>query len=128
MGASSNLKKVLYIDDDDDIREIAQMCLELDADFVVRVAASGAEGFAIARDWLPDIVLVDVMMPEMDGPSTFGHLASDPATRGIKVVFVTARAQPEDTASFLAMGVAGVIAKPFNPMELASVVRGYFVG
>jgi two-component system, OmpR family, response regulator len=128
MGSSWDLKKVLYIDDDDDIREIAQMCLELDADFAVRVAASGADGIAIARDWLPDIVLVDVMMPEMDGPSTFGQLASDPATRGIKVVFVTARAQPEDTASFLSMGVAGVIAKPFNPMELASVVRGFFIG
>lgn len=125
MGGSSNAKTVLYIDDDDDIREIAQMCLELDADFTVRVAASGPEGIAIAREWLPDIVLIDVMMPGMDGPTTFCELASHEDTKNLKVVFVTARAQPQDTASFLEMGVAGVIAKPFNPLELSSLVRSY---
>ncbi|MEO7221257.1 MAG: response regulator [Devosia sp.] len=116
--------KVLYVDDDPDIREIATMSLELDPDIAVRSESSGREALVTAQDWLPDAILLDVMMPEMDGPTTFRHLRQYPATNSIPVIFITARAQSHEVTGYIAMGAVGVITKPFDPMTLAAAVRG----
>ena len=118
----SALKKILYVDDEPDIREIAVMSLQLNSEFEVRSARGGAEAIAMAQASPPDIVLLDVMMPEMDGPMTRQNLAANGATRSIPVAFVTARTRPAEVARFLSMNVGGVIAKPFDPMTLAQEV------
>ena len=115
--------RILYIDDEADIREIAQMALELDPDFVVETRGSGREGIAAARDWNPTLILLDVMMPELDGPTVLGLLREDPVTAGIPVVFITARTQAQEFAHLRALGASGVIAKPFDPMALVGQVR-----
>lgn len=120
--------RLLYVDDDSDIREVASLSLSLDPDFTVRTCASGAEAIAVAAEWRPHIILLDVMMPEMDGPETLARLRADAATADIPVIFITARAQTHEIGRFLALGAAGVIAKPFDPMTLAPEVRGYIDG
>jgi len=114
--------RVLYIDDEPDIRTVAIMCLQLNKDFQVQECSSGAQALQMARDWQPDVVLLDVMMPEMDGPMTRAALLDDPATAGIPIIFVTARTQPSEVERLLALKVTGVIAKPFDPMALAQQV------
>lgn len=114
--------RVLYVDDEPDIRTVAVMCLQLNAKFEVRDCASGAEAVTVAQNWLPDVVLLDVMMPEMDGPMTHAALRDNPATAAIPVVFVTARTQPTEVKRLLELGVSGIIAKPFDPMSLATQV------
>jgi CheY-like chemotaxis protein len=118
-------QRILYIDDEADIREIAQMALELDPDFTVRTCGSGREGIAVARDWSPAFILLDVMMPELDGPAVLGLLRDDLATSAIPVVFITARTQQQEVAQLRALGACGVIAKPFDPMTLAGQVRSF---
>ncbi|RAZ92921.1 hypothetical protein DPM33_03445 [Mesorhizobium hawassense] len=115
--------RILYVDDEDDIREIAQMSLELDPGFEVRSSASGIEALTAAAAWQPNLILLDVMMPDMDGPETLKRLGEAPATASIPVVFITARTQTHEVERYLAMGAVGVIAKPFDPMALASEVR-----
>lgn len=114
--------RVLYVDDEPDIRTVAVMCLQLNKNFEVQECASGADAVQVARIWHPDVVLLDVMMPEMDGPMTRLALRDDPATADIPVVFVTARTQPSEVERLLELGVTGVIAKPFDPMSLAEQV------
>jgi CheY-like chemotaxis protein len=114
--------RILYVDDEDDIREIAQMSLELDPQFEVRSSASGIEALADAADWQPDLILLDVMMPDMDGPETLRRLADSPLTASIPVAFITARTQTHEVERYRAMGAVGVIAKPFDPLALAGEV------
>jgi CheY-like chemotaxis protein len=115
--------RVLYVDDEDDLREVAQMSLELDPEIGVRCSASGAEALDELGNWQPDLILMDVMMPEMDGPVTLARIRA----RGESppVVFITARAGANDTARLMALGALGVIPKPFDPMSLAATVRHY---
>lgn len=120
--------RILYVDDEADIREVAAMSLELDPDFEVRTAGSGAEALQIASEWRPALILLDVMMPGMDGPTTFSHLQDGAETSATPVVFITARTQAQEVAGFKALGAKGVIAKPFDPMNLAATVRGYLPG
>jgi CheY-like chemotaxis protein len=115
--------RVLHIDDDSDIREVVAMSLELDPGFAVRSCGSGAEGLADAAEYPPDVILLDVMMPIMDGPTTLAQLRRNPRTAGIPVVFMTARAQKRDLDHFKSLGAVDVIAKPFDPMTLAASVR-----
>lgn len=117
------MTRILYIDDEADIREIAALSLELEGDFDVRCCASGAEGIIVAREWQPSLILLDVMMPQMDGPTTYAVLAADPATASIPVVFITARTQSADVDALRALGARGVIAKPFDPMALGGQVK-----
>jgi CheY-like chemotaxis protein len=119
------MTRVLYVDDEADIREVAAMSLELDPDFEVRTCASGAEALPVAKEWQPQLILLDVMMPGMDGPTTFARLREAPETRDLPIVFITARAQGTEVARFEALGARGVIAKPFDPMALAGQVRRY---
>jgi len=112
-------KRVLVIDDEDDIREVAQLSLEAVAGWEVYGASSGGEGLRIAAEQMPDAILLDVMMPEMDGPSTFRALQAQASTAGIPVILLTAKVQASDRSRFEGLGVRGVLTKPFDPMELS---------
>ena len=118
-------KRLLYVDDEEDIREVALLALELDPEFDVTACASGEEALAIAASLAPDLILLDVMMPRLDGPATLARLRANQLTAQVPVVFITARTQAPEQARLLALGARAVIAKPFDPMTLASVVRGY---
>ncbi|HEY0292581.1 MAG TPA: response regulator [Hansschlegelia sp.] len=115
--------RVLYVDDEPDIREVARMSLELDGDAVVETAASGAEAVLKAQSFKPDIILLDVMMPDLDGPATLGLLRAQPASAAVPVVFITAQTQSREAERFRTLGVIAVIPKPFDPMTLAKQVR-----
>ncbi len=117
--------QVLHVDDEPDIREVVAMSLELDLGFSVRSCASGEEGLAAARESAPDLILLDAMMPVMDGPATLARLRVDPQTATIPVVFMTAMAQKTDIAQLKSLGAVGVIIKPFDPLELAKQVRSH---
>ena len=115
--------KLLMIDDEEDIRKVGLLSLERVGKFAVRQAASAAEGLAVAREDRPDVVLLDVMMPGMDGPETLIEFQRDPALKSIPVIFLTAKVQPQDVERYLGLGAVGVIQKPFDPMTLPGQVR-----
>jgi CheY-like chemotaxis protein len=115
-------RRVLIIDDDDGIREVAKMSLELVAGWEVATAGSGPEGLERARESRPEGILLDVMMPGMDGPATLSALREDAAIAETPVIFLTAKVQAAERTRFAEMDVAGLIAKPFDPMKLASQV------
>ena len=117
--------RVLYVDDEPDIREIADMALSLDPELDVRLCASGAEALAVAREWQPSLILLDFMMPVMDGPATYAALRDQPETADTPIVFITARTAERDVEQLLALGAAGVLAKPFDPMGLAAEARQF---
>ena len=117
------MTRILYVDDEDDIREVAAMALELDPGFDVRDCGSGAAAIEAAAAWRPELILLDVMMPGMDGPTTLAALRAQADTAGIPVVFITARTQRDDVDRLLSLGASSVIAKPFDPMTLAERVR-----
>lgn len=117
-------RKILLVDDEDDIREVAQMSLEMTAGWEVLTASSGAEGVRLAAAQAPDAILLDVMMPGMDGPATARALKADPGTAGIPIILLTAKVQAADRRRFDDLGVAGILAKPFDPMSLADEVAG----
>jgi len=115
-------RRILIVDDEDDIREVAQMSLEMVAGWEVFAARDGEEGLRMAAEHRPDAILLDVMMPGMDGPATAVRLRDDPQTAGIPVILLTAKVQPADRRRFEGLSVAGVLAKPFDPMDLANQV------
>lgn len=112
-------RRILIIDDEDDIRQVAAMSLETVAGWNVVTASSGAQGIRRAQAEHPDAILLDVMMPGMDGPSTFLELRKGPETAGIPVILLTAKVQGADQKRFANLGVSGVLFKPFDPMTLA---------
>jgi two-component system, OmpR family, response regulator len=115
--------RVLYVDDEPDIRQVAKLALELEPGFAVETCASGQEALArLARD-RPDLVMLDVMMPRMDGPTTLAALRRLSGCERIPVVFITAKAQRQEIERFRALGATDVIAKPFDPMTLARQVK-----
>jgi CheY-like chemotaxis protein len=113
---------VLVVDDNDDIRELAQLCLETVDGWAVLTASSGAAGIESARENQPDAVLLDIMMPGMDGLTTFQHLQSDESTRDIPVLLFTAKLQARDRQIWHGTAIRGTIAKPFDPMTLGTQV------
>ncbi len=119
--------RVLHVDDEPDIREVVEISLGLDPECSTRSCASGQEALGVAAEWAPDIILLDVMMPVMDGAATLANLRENPLTAGIPVVFMTARAQSRELDLFRSLGAVGVIPKPFDPMTLAASVRAYVV-
>jgi two-component system alkaline phosphatase synthesis response regulator PhoP len=116
------VKRILLVDDEDDIREVAQLSLEMVGGWEVLTAGSGAEAIRRAEAEHPDAILLDVMMPGMDGPTTFQSLQANPSTRGIPVILLTAKVQSADRKRFEDLGVSGVLSKPFDPMLLAGQV------
>jgi CheY-like chemotaxis protein len=120
---SQSLRSILYVDDEDDIREIVQLSLQLDSDLELVTCASGGVALAYVETWIPDVVVLDVMMPGLDGPGTLARMRGKAETADIPVVFLTAKAQRAELARFLGLGAIGVIAKPFDPMTLAAELR-----
>ncbi|MTJ55137.1 response regulator [Anabaena sp. UHCC 0253] len=112
-------KKVLIIDDEEDIREVAQISLEIMAGLEVIVARTSREGIQKAETEQPDAILLDVMLPDMDGLITFEQLQSNPQTKHIPVILLTAKVQPSDQRRFATIGIKAVITKPFKPAQLA---------
>lgn len=113
-------KRILLIDDEETIQEVVQVGIEIETGWQVAIASSGLEGIAVATSQQPDAILLDVMMPEMDGISTLSHLKANASTQSIPVIFLTAKTQAADKTLFQSLGVVGVITKPFNSMTLAS--------
>jgi CheY-like chemotaxis protein len=116
--------RILIIDDEDDIREVAALSLETVAGWDVDMASSGAQGLVRAAEYHPDAILLDVMMPGMDGPSTFRELRKNPATSRIPVLLLTAKVQSNDQRRFADLGVEAVLFKPFDPLTLSSQIAG----
>jgi CheY-like chemotaxis protein len=117
------MKRVLVIDDEDGIREIIQISLETATNWQVTTAASGKEGCALAIATPPDVILLDVMMPEMGGIETFQKLQYHDNTRHIPTIFLTAKANSPDHQKFIDLGITGVIAKPFKAQTLVAQMR-----
>jgi CheY-like chemotaxis protein len=112
------IKKVLLVDDDADLRRLGKLSLSKVGGWEVLLAASGEEALALASREAPDVVLLDVSMPGMDGPTVLRALRQEPVTAAVPVVFITARALPEEIRSLVAAGAVGVITKPFDAMNL----------
>src|ERR1700730_8202285 len=117
--------RILLVDDEPDIREVVDVSLGLDREFSTRACASGADALVTAAEWSPSLILLDVMMPLMDGPATLAKLRKNPRTADIPVLFLTARTQTAEIEHFMSLGAQGVLSKPFNPMKLAASVRRY---
>jgi CheY-like chemotaxis protein len=115
-------KHLLIIDDDDHVREVVSMTLQESDGWTTTVAPSGAAGLALARTVHPDAILLDVMMPGLDGPGTFRFLQADLSTKAIPVIFLTAK-QGIEHRKFLALGLRGIISKPFDPVLLGKEIR-----
>ncbi len=115
---------LLYVDDDDDIRTVVTLALSLDPAIALHVAASGQEALtAVAEGLYPDAIVLDVMMPGLDGPAVMERLRAMPAGATVPVIFMTARGRQADLDFYRARGAAGVIMKPFDPLTLAAEVR-----
>ena len=117
------LNRILYVEDEVILQKIMRATLERLGGFTVAVAGSGAEALSMAGDFAPDLILLDVMMPEMDGPTTLQALRARPESASVPVVFITAKAQAGEIARFQNMGVIGVVTKPFDPKQLADSLR-----
>lgn len=118
----ASLQKILFVEDDPDIQMVAQLALEAVGGYTVHMCSSGAEALAVAEQFAPDLILLDVMMPGMDGPTTLAELRKKPALAHIPVIFMTARVQRHEVEQYLALGAADVISKPFDPMTLSAQV------
>jgi two-component system OmpR family response regulator len=115
--------KILLVEDDADIQTIARLALEMVGGFTVHVCSDGAQALAEATGFAPDIILLDVMMPGMDGPTTLIELRKQPSLISTPVIFMTAKVQPSEIADYVKRGAIGVIAKPFDPMTLATQIK-----
>ena len=115
--------RILHVEDEPDIREVVKISLALDPEITVKSCEDGKDALSQAAAWQPDVILMDAVMPVMDGPEILAGLRRDMRTAGIPVVFMTARAQVSEVERFLALGAVGVIAKPFDPLTLAKSVR-----
>jgi CheY-like chemotaxis protein len=115
--------KVLVVDDEEDIRRVAHLSLTRVGGMEVAVATGGAEALEQARQSSPDVILLDVMMPGMDGPAVLAALKADPATAGIPVVFLTAKAMTSEVDRLQGLGSVAVLTKPFDPVTLPHELR-----
>lgn len=115
-------RRILIVDDDELVREVAQSALTIVGGWEVMTARSGGEARALAVAQRPDAVLLDVMMPGVDGPTTAADLRDDPATRDIPVIFLTAKMPTDQAEEWGQLHLAGVIPKPFDPMTLSGQV------
>jgi CheY-like chemotaxis protein len=117
------LNRIMHVDDARDIRDVVRLALETLGGFAVESCASGAEALARAPVFRPELVLLDEMMPEMDGPTTFSRLRSVPGMESVPIVFMTAQSAPADITRLKGLGALAVIAEPFDPTTLADQVR-----
>jgi len=119
----STLNTLMLVEDDPHIQEIARLALETVGGFSVSICPSGAEALERVTEIAPDLIILDVMMPNMDGPATLQRLRQIPAGATTPVIFLTAKTRPAEIQELLALGAIGVVAKPFNPMALADEIR-----
>lgn len=124
----SQVLRLLYVDDEPDIRMIVEFSLEDEPDFELKVCASGAEALAMVEAYQPHMVLLDVMMPVMDGPATLKQMKTLPALANTVFAFMTAKVQAQEVKQLIDLGAVTVIAKPFDPMTLADKIRQIGVG
>ena len=117
------LERILYVEDEADIRTVAKMALEVVGGFRVLACSSGQEAIAAAPEAVADLILLDVMMPGIDGPSTLRALRSLPATAATPVIFMTAKVQATEIAEYRALGALDVIPKPFDPMLVSAEIE-----
>lgn len=120
---NKQLKKILYAEDEADIRDIAQISLEDIGGFSVTYCSNGKEVLEKAKTFRPDLLLLDVMMPEMDGPTALVELRKLPYFETIPVIFMTAKIQPDELAKYKEIGAIDTIVKPFDPMKLAQLIN-----
>ncbi|MDJ0898410.1 MAG: response regulator [Xenococcus sp. MO_188.B8] len=118
-------KLILFIDDEEDIQTLVSFCFDLEVGWQLITASSGKEGIAVAEEKQPDAILLDVMMPELDGLQTLEKLQNNPKTQHIPVIFITAKVQASDRRSFYNAGAKGVITKPFDSLTLTSQIMGF---
>ncbi|BAZ93936.1 response regulator [Thiohalobacter sp. COW1] len=122
-----SLQRILYVEDEPDIQAVARLALEQVGGFQVEVCSSGDEALARAAAWGPDLILLDVMLPGMDGPETLRRLREQPDTRDIPVAFMTARVQARELEHYRSLGAIGLLPKPFDPMTLADQLRTLWI-
>lgn len=115
-------KRILIVDDDDDIREATQLCLEITGDWEVLKASNGLDGIAIAQSETPDAILLDMMLPGMDGLTILQRLRADPKTEKIPIVILTAKAQASEQKDFERLKVASIITKPYDPLTISAQI------
>ncbi|MGB0679859.1 MAG: response regulator [Polyangiales bacterium] len=116
-------ERMLLVDDDADIRTIAKMTLEVLGGWQVQCACSGTEALRVAQQTTPDVIVLDVMMPGMDGPDTARQLRQLPGLSAVPIIFMTAKAQKHEIQRLLAVGARAVITKPFDPVALPQTIR-----
>lgn len=117
-----DLKRILLVEDEPDIQEVARLAMEAVGGFSVEICSSGSEALKKAPVFAPDLIILDVMMPEMDGPDTLRALREVPGTASIPVIFMTAKAQPQELRRYKEMGILDVVSKPFDPMTLSTTI------
>ena len=117
------LDRICYVEDDEDIQRIVRMSLERVGKMTVEIVTDPLQAIAAMTTFKPDLVMLDWMMPGMDGPTLFKKMKEDPVTASLPVVFITAKAQSRDMAELMALGAAGTISKPFSPKDLPEQLR-----
>ncbi len=120
--SAPTLTKILYAEDEPDIQSIAQMSLEMMGGYTLKVCNNGQEALEAAEAFAPDLILLDVMMPSMDGPTALQEMRKIPALANVPVIFMTAKVQNQEVEEYKAMGAIDVIAKPFDPMTLSETI------
>ncbi len=124
--SDTEIERVLYVEDEPDIQAVARVALEAVGGFEVQIYNSGRDAMNHIGEistFNPDVILLDVMMPDMDGPSTLAALRKEHSFAETPIIFMTAKVQPHEIADFKAMGALGVIPKPFDPMTLSDCIR-----
>lgn len=126
---AATLANILYVEDDPDIQTVAQIALEVVGGFTLNTCGSGVQALAeVNSGFVPDLLLLDVMMPNMDGPTTLAELRKLATTQATPVIFMTAKVQSSEMDYYKSLGAVGVIAKPFDPMELSMQVQALWDG
>lgn len=117
------LKKILYAEDETDLQAIVEMTIQAMSNYEIKICDNGKKLLEIVEEYNPDLILLDVMMPEMDGPTTFKHLQSSEKAKDIPVIFMTAKAQTNEIEAFKETGALGIIIKPFDPVNLCNDIK-----
>lgn len=118
--------RLLYVDDEQDIRDVVDFALEDEADFEVVFASDGAQAIALNVSFVPDLILLDVMMPGLDGPSTLRRIREGAVNSSVPIAFITAKVQREEVTLLRSLGAVDVIEKPFDPLALPQRIRQIF--
>lgn len=119
----TELKRILYAEDEPDVQTIVEITVQTMSNYQIKICENGKSLLDSVESYAPDLILLDVMMPEMDGPTTFEHLQKNEKTKNIPVIFMTAKAQTHEVEIFKSSGVIGVITKPFDPLQLCSDIE-----